>query len=297
MLTLKTLPLGYKWAVGLVLLACVVQAPPMATVFSAPNNLIKVSPTVKQGQTVHIQLDVGKVSLTRPVVAKALGRSVVLHPQPNGTYEGFLPIGVSTTTGIVPITLQDGQGSDLGNRSFTITPGFFPVQNIRVSKQTKGLEPLPGEMEAVQALKNAQTALKLWETPFISPTVDCENSPFGVLRAHNGKLTGDYHKGVDLRSPHGRPVRAIAGGRVQISKAFRLHGGTVGIDHGQGFSSIYIHMSKRAVQEGDMVKQGEIIGLVGATGFASGPHLHWGMYVNGLPVNPNQWVTGVSKCY
>jgi murein DD-endopeptidase MepM/ murein hydrolase activator NlpD len=51
------------------------------------------------------------------------------------------------------------------------------------------------------------------------------------------------------------------------------------------------------VQEGDMVKQGEVIGLVGATGFASGPHLHWGLYVNGLPVNPNQWVTGVSKCY
>jgi murein DD-endopeptidase MepM/ murein hydrolase activator NlpD len=83
---------------------------------------------------------------------------------------------------------------------------------------------------------------------------------------------------------------------VQIARMYRLHGGTVGIDHGQGIGSIYIHMSSIKVKPGDIVKKGDTIGTVGSTGFATGPHLHWGMYVNGLPINPNQWIKGVPKC-
>jgi murein DD-endopeptidase MepM/ murein hydrolase activator NlpD len=70
---------------------------------------------------------------------------------------------------------------------------------------------------------------------------------------------------------------------------FRLHGGTVGLDHGQGVTSSYIHLSKTAVKEGQVVKQGEVIGYVGSTGFSTAPHLHWGLYVHGSPVNPKQW--------
>jgi lysostaphin len=77
---------------------------------------------------------------------------------------------------------------------------------------------------------------------------------------------------------------------------YRLHGGTVGLDHGQGVSSIYIHMSKLNVKPGEIVKKGDVIGYVGSTGFATGPHLHWGMYMSGLPINPNQWITNVPTC-
>jgi murein DD-endopeptidase MepM/ murein hydrolase activator NlpD len=276
------------------------SAPPVPT-------LLEVTPTVKQGDTVKVRFSADtltELKMSKPVTASLLGRSVTLYElddeQPNGNttwLEGYLPVSVMAKPGKALITLTDANQQRLPVTADTmIKPAYFPVQNIRAGKAIKGLEPLPGEMEAVQHLKNRQTPVKWWRIPFLSPTVDCENSPFGVLRAHNGKLTGDYHKGVDLRSPHGRPVRATAAGRVVISQAFRLHGGTVGVDHGQGVNSIYIHLSKRLVKEGDVVAAGTPLGLVGATGFATGPHLHWGLYVNGLPVNPNQWLAPVPKC-
>jgi len=165
-----------------------------------------------------------------------------------------------------------------------------------------GLQPLPGEMETIAKLtRHTVTPVKHWQgdkLTLMSPTTECENSPFGVKRAYNGKLSDNYHKGVDLRSPQGAPIRAIADGRVQIARQdFRLHGGTVGIDHGQGVTSVYIHASKLDVKEGDMVKKGQTIARVGSTGFATGPHLHWGLYVSGMPVNPNQFITpAVRRC-
>ena len=71
---------------------------------------------------------------------------------------------------------------------------------------------------------------------------------------------------------------------------FRLHGGTIGIDHGQGVSTLYIHMSKLGVAQGTRVRRGDIVGYVGSTGFSTGPHLHWSVYVHGQPVNPAQWL-------
>ena len=86
------------------------------------------------------------------------------------------------------------------------------------------------------------------------------------------------------------PVHAVAGGVVKIAETFLVLGGTVALDHGQGLETMYLHMSKLVVEPGARVKKGEVIGYVGATGRANGPHLHWVVYVNGVPVNPQQWV-------
>jgi murein DD-endopeptidase MepM/ murein hydrolase activator NlpD len=158
------------------------------------------------------------------------------------------------------------------------------------------LKPLPGELEAIQDLKTVLTATRHWDRSLMSPTPDCQISPFGVKRYHNGVYINDYHKGVDLRSPQGRPIKAITDGVVKVAAPqFRLHGGTVGLDHGQGLSSVYIHMSKVAVKTGQAVKKGDVIGYVGSTGFATGPHLHWGLYAGGVPVDPDQWIP-VPRC-
>jgi murein DD-endopeptidase MepM/ murein hydrolase activator NlpD len=71
---------------------------------------------------------------------------------------------------------------------------------------------------------------------------------------------------------------------------FQLHGGTVGVDHGQGLVSIYLHMSGFAVKEGQAVRQGDVIGYIGSTGRSTAPHLHWSLYANGVAVSPLQWV-------
>lgn len=224
------------------------------------------------------------------------GRKARLFTQKSGDLLALVPVSVYEKPGAYPLEIFNAASTQVGKFNINIQDGRYKTQNVSVSKSTQGLQPLPGELEAIQALKDTVSPVKYWDEPFISPTDDCQNSPYGVKRYHNGVSTGDYHKGVDLRSPAGRPIKAIANGKVQISTMYRLHGGTVGLDHGQGVGSVYIHMSKLAVKPGEMVKKGQTIGYVGSTGFASGPHLHWGMYVSGLPVNPNQWISGVPAC-
>jgi hypothetical protein len=224
------------------------------------------------------------------------GRKARLFTKKNGDLLSLMPVSIYEKPGVYPLTIYNAGGVPLKKFDVTIENGHYKTQNVSVSKGTAGLQPMPGELEAIQALKEKVSPVQYWEEPFITPTPDCQNSPYGVKRYQNGVSTGDYHKGVDLRSPAGRPVKAITGGQVEISTMYRLHGGTVGLDHGQGIGSVYIHLSKLGVKKGEMVKKGQVIGYVGSTGFASGPHLHWGMYVSGLPVNPNQWISGVPLC-
>ena len=257
-----------------------------------------VSSSVKQGNVL-------KVYLSDPdTLAKAqeglsvqfAGRRAEFFTQKDGGMLALVPVSVFQKPGTYSLSLLGADGEQLKPFKISVVDAHFKTQNVNVSKSTEGLQPLPGEIEAIQALKNRVSAVKFWDGEFISPTSDCQNSPFGVLRMHNGVPTGDYHKGVDLRSPAGRPIHAINAGVVEISRMYRLHGGTVGLDHGQGVGSIYIHMSKLNVTPGERVKKGDVIGYVGSTGFATGPHLHWGMYVSGLPVNPNQWIPNVPRC-
>jgi hypothetical protein len=245
--------------------------------------------SAEQGDTIRLAVRDGER-------ASFLGRDVRLFSQPDGTRLGLMPVAVDAPPGTHALTIFDNRNKQIHSATVQIADAHFPKQNIVVGRGTKALKPLPGEMEAVGGLKNMVTDVRFWQEPFVSPTPDCMNSIFGVARYHNGRPTGTYHKGVDLRSPRGRPIEATTNGVVKIARMFRLHGGTVGLDHGQGLTSIYIHMSKLAVKEGQKVKKGEVIGYVGATGFATGPHLHWQLFANGLPVNPAQWIPGVPRC-
>lgn len=272
------------------------KAPSLMPETSKPAFQADIPKTVRQGETLYIRLRHAPSTAEKAAVTLGNRKVSLFRDADPDSYYALLSIPVDQKLGGYQVTIQPPTGKPLSQANVEILNGNFQKQNIRVSAGTKGLTPLPGEMEAIGALKNTVTPTRHWAEPFAKPTPDCMNSPFGVLRYHNGKYTGDYHKGVDLRSPAGRPIRAMAGGVVKISRDFRLHGKTVGLDHGQGISSIYIHMSKRAVEEGQTVKEGDTLGYVGSTGFATGPHLHWGMYVNGLPVNPRQWVHGIGGC-
>jgi murein DD-endopeptidase MepM/ murein hydrolase activator NlpD len=236
----------------------------------------------KQGEFLRIE--------ENGATAELNGKTVRIFHQANGSFLGLMPAAVLEKPGTYPLTIKDAAGKVLRVEQITITDARYPRQNIAATKAMKELTPLPGEMEAVRALQNTVSDKRFWAEPFIVPTGQCMNSRFGVTRYHNGKPTGAYHRGLDLRSPMGTPVRATAAGIVRISKMYRLHGGTIGIDHGQGVTSLYIHMSKLAVPEGTQVRQGDVVGYVGATGFATGPHLHWQISVNGVPVNPDEWL-------
>ncbi|MFN0166331.1 MAG: M23 family metallopeptidase [Bryobacteraceae bacterium] len=253
---------------------------------------LRVAQEIHQGSTLRVQVSgVERDDWT----AVFLDKTIRLFPDGDDSVLGLMPVPVLQKPGIYPLLVKDWHGTEVRSEVHLLD-AHFPQQDILASRRMKGLKPLPGEMEAVHDLQQTVSVKRFWPDRLLRPVPECVNSPFGVERLHNGKPTGNYHRGLDLRSPMGRPVKAAADGIVEIARMFRLHGGTVGIDHGQGVVTTYIHLSKVAVRRGRTVKAGQIVGYVGATGFTTGPHLHWSVYVNGLPVNPADWVQGLKAC-
>lgn len=258
---------------------------------------VKVDVEALQGNTLRIWLQPADAVQSRTqFVAVFRGQKAPLYADASGALLGLMPISSTEAPGSFPLVVQDASGKVRFQQTVSVKDAKFRIQNIRATSSMKALKPMAGEMEAIRDLQQSADPVRSWMEPFVSPTPQCMNSPFGVQRFHNGKPTGNFHRGVDHRSPAGTPVRATTDGVVKISRMFRLHGGTVGVDHGQGVSSIYIHLSKLAVKEGVSVRKGDVIGYVGSTGFATGPYLHWGLYVNGLPVNPLQWLPEIQAC-
>ena len=133
------------------------------------------------------------------------------------------------------------------------------------------------------------TPQQLWSGPFIWPVAEIVVSPFGIRRSYNGGPVNSFHMGIDLAADEGTPVAAGNSGRVAYVGSGPTHGNSVLIDHGDGVFSGYNHLSVISVQVGQMVNKGDLVGLVGSTGMATGPHLHWEIIVRGLPVDPAPW--------
>lgn len=219
----------------------------------------------------------------------------------NRTYSAFALNGnryrtlVPTTPLDRPGTLQLRVTSDGDSKTLAVNlrNRRFPTQSIWLppGKDSNGTD---HEFDRVDAFKALVTPEKFWSGALRKPNAGPVSTVYGVRRYYNGKFAKDYfHRGVDYAGPTGSAVIAPAAGRVALvgfeKQGFLIHGNTVGIDHGQGVESILIHLSRINVKEGDFVKAGQTIGAVGSTGAATGPHLHWGLYVNGQSVDPTPW--------
>jgi murein DD-endopeptidase MepM/ murein hydrolase activator NlpD len=218
------------------------------------------------------------------------GRTVALYPQPSGNAAGFMPVPALERPGAYTLEFLASGGAVLHSAPVTVRDAHFRTQNVAMGKAIAGLKPAPGETEDATRFRNTVSGERYWEEPLALPVAGCMTSPFGVMRLRNGKPTGDYHAGIDQRAPAGAPVRAIASGVVRLVRPWVVHGNTVGIDHGQGVASMYLHLSRFAVAEGARVKRSDVVGYAGSTGRSTAPHLHWSLYVNTVPVNPAQWV-------
>ncbi len=207
-------------------------------------------------------------------------------------YRAFVPTTPLEKSGSRTIRIT---GDDrVQNLSVLVRDRSFPVQRINLPPGKAGVDATEHELKRVAAFKALQTPQKYWSGVFIKPNAGPITTIYGVRRYYNGKFAKDYyHRGTDYAGAEGSPVVAPAAGRVamvgRVSQGFRIHGNVVGIDHGQGVTSIFMHLSRINVKEGDLVKPGQLIGAVGSTGAATGPHLHWGLYVNGQAVDPVPW--------
>ncbi len=174
----------------------------------------------------------------------------------------------------------------------TVQDAHFGIQRLTLPKDKDNFNASPGEKETIARAKSTVSDQKHWQGLFEKPVKTGRLSTrFGVRRVVNGKLLKDYfHSGLDFAAPIGTPVHAAAPGRVLVAHTgWKLHGNVVAIDHGQGVVSIGIHMTKVNVKVGDLVEAGQVVGTVGRTGRASGPHLHYGVYVNNVASNPDFW--------
>ena len=222
--------------------------------------------------------------------AKLFDRTAKLYSQPNGQRFGLLAVSVKDKPGAYAVTVSSSASGHMQSLPILIRKTIFPSQNVKLSAEIEALHSTPEELALLTAFKNTISETRSWADPLAPPVSGCMTSPFGVKRLHNGKPTGEYHGGVDQRTPEGEAIRAVAAGTVIFAKQFNVLGNAVGIDHGQGLESMYLHMTRLVVISGATVQRGDILGYAGSTGRSTGPHLHWVLYVNSINVNPAQWI-------
>jgi murein DD-endopeptidase MepM/ murein hydrolase activator NlpD len=253
----------------------------------APSSAQQCSVTPKQvklGETLRITCP---ADFTK---AKLNDREAALFLQPDGKRFGLFPISAKDTPGTVELKLLRSDDGNSQTLRVVIRKTIFPSQNVNLSPEIEALHSTPEEMALLKTFKENISQQRWWQDPLAAPVSGCVTSPFGVKRLHNGKPTGEYHGGVDQRTPEGEAIRAVAAGRINFAKQFNVLGNAVGIDHGQGLESMYLHMSRLVVASGAAVQRGDILGYAGSTGRSTGPHLHWVLSVNGINVNPAQWI-------
>lgn len=251
---------------------------------------VQVTPANPQlGDTLSVVIQVNNSSETPTVSLQQ--KNYQAFPIGNNRFRVLLPTTPLESPGIRQIQVTGD--ARMHNVTVRVRDRDFPTQSIWLPPE-KDSEGTDAEFDRVDAFKALVTPEKFWNGKFLRPNSGEITTIYGVRRYYNGVFAKDYyHRGVDYAGPYGSPVVAPAAGRVALvgreSQGFKIHGNTVGIDHGQGVASILIHLSRIDVKEGDFVRAGQVIGTVGSTGASTGPHLHWGLYVNGQSVDPVPW--------
>ena len=187
-------------------------------------------------------------------------------------------VGASTLRISVRSTGTGGETRDL---SQTVEIHAAHYRTEKLSVEPKFIEPGPDELKAIEAdvaikekVFGTSAAEPEWSGDFIAPVKAQPTDSFGVRRTFNGKLNS-VHKGMDFRAATGTPVHAANSGVVVLAQKLYFEGNCVVIDHGLGLYTISMHLSRIDVHEGDRVAKGQLVGLSGATGRVTGPHLHW----------------------
>jgi murein DD-endopeptidase MepM/ murein hydrolase activator NlpD len=217
------------------------------------------------------------------------------------TWYALAGVSLETAPGTYSLELsgETPTGKAPGNkvafaRKFAVAAGKYPRIEVKLSVAGKFTEPDPEQQkqiaEGVQVKKdylNRVTPEREWSGQFGTPAEAAISDVFGSERIFNGK-TSSPHLGLDFRVPSGTPVAAMNDGTVLLARPLYFEGNFVVLDHGQGLLTLYLHLSEFKVKEGDQVKRGQVIGLSGGTGRATGPHLHVAVRWQGTYLDPAQ---------
>jgi len=221
------------------------------------------------------------------------GRPLVFFPYAGG-FAAVVGFDLEAKPGVKPwqlVALQRDLEPMTAKGKVSVLVRDFPVQRLTLPPGMVDLDPetkqrAVSEAERLQTLYRTITPDRLWRGAFTRPVGGTEpGTGFGARRIINGKPRMP-HGGIDYAAPAGTPVVAVNAGRVALVGDFFFPGRLVAIDHGLGLYTLYFHLDSAAVSQGDMVERGQTIGTVGATGRATGPHLHFGAHVAGARIDP-----------
>jgi murein DD-endopeptidase MepM/ murein hydrolase activator NlpD len=206
-----------------------------------------------------------------------------------------LPLSAKTGSRPVIVTLNTGETKTV---FIDVKPRKKEVRSLPAIPQALGGNTTEGQKALAKTLKSENDSLNglytnkmpLWYRPFIYPVANpIVTDTFGYSR--EGSAITVTHRGTDFRAPTGTPIMAMNRGVIRVQKFFRNYGNAVIIDHGMGAMTLYMHMSKVVVKKGQLVERGKVIGYSGATGYATGPHLHLSVRILEAGVDPEKFMS------
>ena len=270
---------------------------------SSGENVVKVSwfpQELRQGEVLFVT--VKPETQVTSVAGDLDGTPLYFYERAGGGFAGIVGVDLAAEPGQRDLKVEI---KDLEERSFErvfqvqVNAGEFEVQKLTVAPEMvdfteETYQRYLAERKELKRVFNQVRPVRVWRHAFVQPVEGPITSAFGLRRVFNDKARAP-HSGVDIGAAEGTAVGACNDGIVVFAQELYLEGNTVIIDHGFGLYSIYMHLSKIQASEGDTVHVGEVIGLVGATGRVTGPHLHWGIKLLGAKVDPFSLVRAVSS--
>ncbi len=233
--------------------------------------------------------DLGAAGEERPVARFGRNRAMVVKDSKH--WKAVIGLPLDLIPGQYFFTVQKPGEDKPRQFKFSVAPKQYRTQHLSIANKNqvdpdrKTLKRIKRERAEMDAVYNHWRDIEPVTLPLKQPVKGELSSSFGLRRVFNGKPRNP-HSGLDIAAPAGRPVIAPAAGVIAATGYYFFNGNTVMIDHGQGLVSMMCHLSRIDVKKGDAVKRGDVIGKVGSTGRATGPHLHWSLSLNNARVNP-----------
>jgi murein DD-endopeptidase MepM/ murein hydrolase activator NlpD len=223
----------------------------------------------------------------KPVV-KYGDMPVMVLRRPAG-WVAVVGLNLDTVPGEISLDVQQ-PGKDPRSVPIEVAPKAYRTQQLKVPPSQVNLSPedearVAKEQEKMRAAMTAFTPVAPPTLRLAQPVPGPRSSSFGLRRVFNGESRRP-HSGMDIAAPTGTPIKAPLAGKVVDVGSYFFNGNNVIVDHGQGLMTMYCHLSKIRVEAGQELMKGDVLGDVGATGRVTGPHLHWGVMLNGNSVDP-----------
>ncbi len=261
----------------------------------APFETVDVAPYVpRQGETIVVRVKVS--APLDSIVGSIAGRPLNFVMREENLYIGLSGVGAFQDPGVYSITLRaiatNGEAS-LVNGRFQVGQGNFGFETLNLApKLVPLLDPQinQAERDDLDQILSSFSANQFWNGALKLPVNSKIVSYYGTRRNFNRHTLDTYHSGIDVTARVGTPVQASAAGRVVATRLFNIRGNVVILDHGRGVFTLYCHLSKFNVEEGQIVDVDDVLGYSGNTGRSLGPHVHWELAVGGVTVNPLAWV-------